>query len=74
MKALSTAVILALATTAVADNFVETCDVSSVKFSSTVITATCKNILGQTQCSSLDLNPCLKIDSGSLQPDPMGAG
>lgn len=53
MKALSTAAILALATTAVADNFVETCDVSSVKFSSTVITATCKNILGQTQCSSL---------------------
>jgi len=40
--------------------FLNTCDVKSVKVSGKTLTAKCKNILGQEKCNKLDLNKCLK--------------
>ncbi|KAK0735363.1 hypothetical protein B0T21DRAFT_411996 [Apiosordaria backusii] len=58
---------------ATTDNFIGSCDASSVKVSGRVITANCKNILGQLKCSRLDLNKCIKNSYGRLQADPTGS-
>lgn len=56
------------------DNFIGSCDAGSVKVSGRTLTANCKNIVGQSVCSKLDLNRCIKNSYGQLQPDPTGAG
>jgi len=57
-----------------ADNFVASCDANSVKITGRDLTANCKDIFGNLQCSKLDLNRCLKNTYGSLQEDPKGDG
>jgi hypothetical protein len=59
---------------ATADNFVASCDANSVKISGRTLTANCKDIFGNFQCSKLDLNKCLKNTYGSIQEDPKGDG
>jgi hypothetical protein len=75
MKRISSVLTLGLATTgALAANFVASCDKDSIKVSGGTLTANCKNIFGQSRCSKLDLNRCLKNSYGTLQADPTGAG
>lgn len=57
-----------------ADNFVASCDADSVKISGRYLTANCKDVFNNLQCSKLDLNQCLKNSYGSLQADPTGDG
>ncbi|KAK0652804.1 hypothetical protein B0T16DRAFT_388006 [Cercophora newfieldiana] len=54
--------------------FLNTCDIKSVKVSGKTLTAKCKNILGQEKCNKLELNKCLKNLYGTLAVDPIGAG
>jgi hypothetical protein len=59
---------------AVASEFVDSCDSSTLKVSGRILTASCKNIFGQLKCSKLDLTRCVKNNYGRLQEDPTGAG
>lgn len=54
--------------------FLNTCDIKSVKVSGKTLTAKCKNILGQEKCNKLELNKCLKNLYGTIAVDPVGAG
>ena len=76
MKAFSSQAVALLVTVtgALAQNFVGSCDASSIKVTGSTMTANCKNILGQSKCSKLDLNNCIKNNSGALQEDPVGVG
>lgn len=62
-------------TTAQLTGFTSTCLVSTVKVDGRWLTAQCHNILGtETRCSKLDLNSCLKNNSGRLEDDVFGTG
>ncbi|KAK3308347.1 uncharacterized protein B0T15DRAFT_524213 [Chaetomium strumarium] len=79
MKCIPPALIITLWLTATAAgaraaNFVASCDKDSIKVSGTTLTANCKTIFGQSRCSRLDLNRCLRNSYGTLQADPTGAG
>ena len=75
MKAQAACFVLGLfASGVVADNFVASCDSSSVKIDGKYVTANCKTIVGQVKCTRLDLSNCLKNNGGSLQDDPSGKG
>lgn len=79
MRLVSSVLVLGFGATgslaAAAINFVGSCDPNSVKVTgSGILTANCKNILGQYVCSKLDLSRCIKNSYGSLQSDPTGAG
>jgi hypothetical protein len=54
--------------------FLNTCDVKSVKVVGKTLTAKCRNILNLEKCNKLDLNKCLKNLFGTLAVDPIGAG
>jgi len=55
--------------------FTNTCQVDTVKVEGRWLTAQCHNILGtETRCSKLDLNSCLKNNSGRLEDDVFGTG
>jgi hypothetical protein len=72
---INTLLVSALAASSVlADNFVASCDANSVKISGRYVTADCKDVFNNLQCSKLDLNKCLKNNYGSLQEDPKGDG
>ncbi|KAK4246114.1 Cyanovirin-N [Corynascus novoguineensis] len=75
MKSILSLLVLGLgATGALADNFTGSCDANSIKVSGKTLTAKCKNIFGQSKCSKLNLNKCIKNVYGRLQEDPTGAG
>lgn len=69
------ALLLTTPTTAQLTGFTSTCLVSTVKVDGRWLTAQCHNILGtETRCSKLDLNSCLKNNSGRLEDDVFGTG
>ncbi|AEO63132.1 uncharacterized protein THITE_2043158 [Thermothielavioides terrestris NRRL 8126] len=78
MKSISCLLVLGLGATgalaATAANFLGSCDANSIKVSGRTLTANCKDIFGQSKCSKLDLNRCIKNNYGSLEADPTGAG
>lgn len=65
---------LAAARPALADNFSASCDTDSIVIAGTIVTATCKTLVGGKRCSKLDLNQCLKNTYGAIQDDPDGKG
>jgi hypothetical protein len=75
---LTTAALALLASgpaTAQLTGFTNTCQVDTVKVEGRWLTAQCHNILGtETRCSKLDLNSCLKNNSGRLEDDVFGTG
>lgn len=73
LASLLTAVLFATGALAEGE-FLNTCDVKSVKVSGKTLTAKCKNILGQEKCNKLELNKCIKNLYGTLAVDPIGAG
>ncbi|KAH6626715.1 hypothetical protein B0J18DRAFT_455891 [Chaetomium sp. MPI-SDFR-AT-0129] len=75
MKLTVSALALSLGASGVlASNFVASCKESTIKVSGRTLTASCKNIFGNYNCSHLNLNTCLKNRYGSLQADPDGTG
>ncbi|AEO56671.1 hypothetical protein MYCTH_2301832 [Thermothelomyces thermophilus ATCC 42464] len=75
MKPTLFALVLGLgASGALAANFADSCDAKSIKVSGKTLRANCKNIFGQSTCSKLNLNKCIKNVNGRLQADPSGAG
>ncbi|KAK0727527.1 hypothetical protein B0T26DRAFT_747839 [Lasiosphaeria miniovina] len=65
---------LAAAGSGMTENFIGSCDASTVQVSGRILTASCRNIFGALRCSRLDLGQCLKNTYGSLQADPAGTG
>ncbi|KAK3370439.1 hypothetical protein B0H63DRAFT_528160 [Podospora didyma] len=65
---------LAVLAPAVAENFIGSCDASTVKVTGRILTANCRNIAGALKCTRLDLNQCVKNTYGSLQADPTATG
>jgi hypothetical protein len=66
--------ILLAASPAVAKDFWNSCDKTSVVVKDNTLTATCKSAKGQSICTVLDLTHCIKNDNGYLEQDPDGSG
>ncbi|KAK4223521.1 Cyanovirin-N [Podospora fimiseda] len=73
---LITTILLSFFALTKADDFLSSCDASSVRLLSSgrILTATCRNILGQPKCSRLDLSRCIKNSYGRLEADASASG
>jgi len=63
-----------MASVAMGDGFLSTCDPNSIELEGTTLRAFCLNVYKDLTCSRLDLGRCLRNSYGTIQDDPQEEG